>query len=291
MKIFTCLLFLFYIGSVSAQYQPVFSDTFLTWRKYDGKNYYITINPAPDYEALIDSEKWIKTYVFAEYFGADRTLFFQEDTTNGVIWCYSQDTSTKSLIMDLNLTVGDSFYFSLDSTISYSVDSVYYDTAGLKTIRFNGVVMLDTIAEPIIFKERLGPNIGLDYLYPFTEQSTPFVKVVCHYVAKGILPELLYLYPNQKYSNYCLHTSVSENKNIKDKLYHYPNPANETINIESSENIQSIEIYNLAGQLLIHQQLNTKYSTIDIEQLTKAVYIVKVKLGEHDTQVHKFIKQ
>jgi hypothetical protein len=71
----------------------------------------------------------------------------------------------------------------------------------------------------------------------------------------------------------------------------YPNPANEIINIESSENIQSIEIYNLAGQLLIHQQLNTKYSAIDIEQLNKAVYIVKIKVNEADIQVHKFVKQ
>src|SRR6185437_12562234 len=38
----------------------------------------------------------------------------------------------------------------------------------------------------------------------------------------------------------------------------YPNPSNEIINISSQKNIQSINIYNMLGQLIYNNQINSK---------------------------------
>jgi hypothetical protein len=287
MKIFTCLLFLFFIGSVSAQYQSIFSDAKKTIRTCTPNgDMYSTMEHTPNDTLLIDSNKYnIVNILYGQSIVLTGALYLYEDVGNAKLWCSKNDTSASDnrLIMDLNLQLGDTFYFSVDSTTYHIVDSVFYNN-GLKNIRFNGNFMFGNIIEPILFTESIGPNIGLDYMFPeFLSTS----MLVC--MQRGNSYE--YLYHDSTFRSFCFPVGNYEINEKEKDIRLYPNPANETINIESSVNIQSIEIYDLAGQLLIHQQLNTKYSTIDIEQLTKAVYIVKIKLGEYDTQVHKFIKQ
>ena len=71
----------------------------------------------------------------------------------------------------------------------------------------------------------------------------------------------------------------------------YPNPTKNTINIETqlNNNIESISIYNLLGQLFLEtNQSNTK--SINISQLQTGTYIMKIKSNFGFSNV-KFIKE
>ncbi len=80
-----------------------------------------------------------------------------------------------------------------------------------------------------------------------------------------------------------------ENKENSIKLF--PNPAKNTINIKTQldNNIESISIFNLIGQLFLEiNQSNPK--SIDISQLQTGTYIMKIKSNLGYSNV-KFIKE
>jgi hypothetical protein len=58
-----------------------------------------------------------------------------------------------------------------------------------------------------------------------------------------------------------------------------PNPANEILNVQAKNDnqIESISIFNLAGQLLIEKSVNEKQIQIDIATLSGGMYIVKIQ--------------
>lgn len=70
----------------------------------------------------------------------------------------------------------------------------------------------------------------------------------------------------------------------------YPNPASNTINLNAKVDIEvnSIEIYNIVGQLVIAVSNDT--NTIDVSRLTKGNYFVKIQT-ESGTTNTKFIKE
>lgn len=87
-----------------------------------------------------------------------------------------------------------------------------------------------------------------------------------------------------EYTDPCI-TSVEENL-LNNEIKIYPNPANNVINLVSSENNNStITIYNVVGS--IQKQLkHNQHTTIDISDLKPGIYLL-----EYNKQVHKFIKQ
>jgi len=56
----------------------------------------------------------------------------------------------------------------------------------------------------------------------------------------------------------------------------YPNPAKSEINISSESIINSIEIYNPLGQNVFQTKVNSKSKSIDINSLSKGIYIIGV---------------
>lgn len=66
----------------------------------------------------------------------------------------------------------------------------------------------------------------------------------------------------------------------------YPNPAKGIVNIQSTEEIKSVEIYSLSGQKIL-----TSFSgQVDVSHLSKGIYIVKIQLQNGKTETHKLIK-
>lgn len=65
----------------------------------------------------------------------------------------------------------------------------------------------------------------------------------------------------------------------------YPNPATETINIESSIAIKQIEIYNYQGKLV----LATKKTKIDVSKFTSGVYLIKAKTVDNRSLLQKIV--
>ena len=81
-------------------------------------------------------------------------------------------------------------------------------------------------------------------------------------------------------------------KNISSDLFDffiYPNPANDKIEISTSQN-SLIEILNFEGQALKSFYINNNPATIDISAFAKGMYYVKATTGK-GIEVKKFVKE
>ena len=67
----------------------------------------------------------------------------------------------------------------------------------------------------------------------------------------------------------------------------YPNPANDVLNIASSENVSMVEVFNLQGQRLLAQN---EASQINISNLTTGTYMVRLTTA-NGVVLKKFVKE
>ncbi len=70
----------------------------------------------------------------------------------------------------------------------------------------------------------------------------------------------------------------------------YPNPASDVVFITAEKEVQSIEIYNMLGKMILTQAPATNELKIDISGLEKGLYIIKAKAGNEVSSV-RFIKR
>jgi len=68
----------------------------------------------------------------------------------------------------------------------------------------------------------------------------------------------------------------------------YPNPAQNTLYIQSSETIEQVRVYDISGRELI--QLPYPAQSIDINHLATGIYLVKVRTAQGET-IKKIVKQ
>jgi len=60
----------------------------------------------------------------------------------------------------------------------------------------------------------------------------------------------------------------------------FPNPANNEINIQSSENMKSIRIYNIAGAEVMHYIPSTNVMNLDISSFSNGLYYISINYGD-----------
>jgi len=70
----------------------------------------------------------------------------------------------------------------------------------------------------------------------------------------------------------------------------YPNPVRDVLNISYNQDISKIEVYNVLGQKVIENEMNTNAAAIDMSSLPNGSYLVKVTSGDQ-TRTIKAIKQ
>ncbi|MDA3865848.1 MAG: T9SS type A sorting domain-containing protein [Salinivirgaceae bacterium] len=81
---------------------------------------------------------------------------------------------------------------------------------------------------------------------------------------------------NGIWKNSNIYTNISPINNTTFSLY--PNPSSGFITLNNSDNsIQSVEIINMNGQIIFKEQLNSTTSRINVQNLSKGIYIVKIK--------------
>ena len=75
----------------------------------------------------------------------------------------------------------------------------------------------------------------------------------------------------------------------------FPNPANDILNITSSEQISEIEIVNDLGQVVKRMKVNADNAICNVEDLTSGVYVVRIRtINLSNTAVilqKKFVKE
>ena len=69
-----------------------------------------------------------------------------------------------------------------------------------------------------------------------------------------------------------------------------PNPAQTAFTITGSSEIETIELYNILGQLVLQKTINSAQATIDITGLSAGTYVVRASASGR-TGISKLIKQ
>ncbi len=67
----------------------------------------------------------------------------------------------------------------------------------------------------------------------------------------------------------------------------YPNPANNVLNINSTSNINRVEVYNMMGQMVGMYEANDVNTQINTTHFANGVYTVKIET-ENGTSTKKF---
>ena len=94
-----------------------------------------------------------------------------------------------------------------------------------------------------------------------------------------------FYYQNPHY-NFCFFTNT-EDFDISE-IQIYPNPATSILNIVSEENIESVEILNISGQIVNYKTVSNNIAKVDISALSSGVYFAKIYLSDN-ILVRKFI--
>ncbi|ALR31301.1 hypothetical protein ATE47_12555 [Chryseobacterium sp. IHB B 17019] len=76
----------------------------------------------------------------------------------------------------------------------------------------------------------------------------------------------------------------------KNKISYYPNPVLDYIYINNDNKIKSVEVYNMAGQMIVNESINAEKGSVDMRKVSPGIYILKVN-SEKDTQSLKIIKR
>ena len=96
-------------------------------------------------------------------------------------------------------------------------------------------------------------------------------------------------YDGKNTTSHAIALNNCTNKSITD-LHIYPNPANNTLNIESKSTIERIEIYDLTNRIVKSSPLYNDYSIeLDIQTLLPGVYILKTYTSNNE-YINKFVK-
>ena len=84
-----------------------------------------------------------------------------------------------------------------------------------------------------------------------------------------------------------LNNSIFE---IDDSVAVFPNPTNGTININSTFNIKTIELYDIQGRILETVLENTNTTTLDISSRQNGIYFLKINT-KNGSKVEKIVKE
>ena len=73
-------------------------------------------------------------------------------------------------------------------------------------------------------------------------------------------------------------------------LEYYPNPVENQLNIVNTMPIDQIEVYNVIGQKVMVEMINSETALLDLEDLKSGVYFINIKI-EDRTRTYKIIKE
>ncbi len=90
--------------------------------------------------------------------------------------------------------------------------------------------------------------------------------------------------------NYINIYGVGINELNQNSVNVFPNPATDNITVQANSNIKQIYIYNVTGQLVINQTVNTKKITLSVSGLSTGVYSLKAIL-DNGTFTKKIVIQ
>lgn len=193
--------------------------------------------------------------------------YFRNDSLNKKVWYRTTTMNRDTLLYDFNLQVGDTlpetylYDFSEGVYIIDSIDFIPYGGSTVKRYIVNNFCLFD----PINLIEGVGSNAGFLNKITCRLGGTPN-SLTCMNINNTSV------YPDSS-TNCLVITNITEVKKELDYLI-YPNPSSGTVNIANAENIRTIRIYNLQGQLV--KSLKPSSNQFELPEKT-GMYIIQIE--------------
>lgn len=83
---------------------------------------------------------------------------------------------------------------------------------------------------------------------------------------------------------------VGINDNLIDGLVIYPNPTTSIINIEATNPVDSVEVFNMLGQSLVQNKGRDSNINLDVSNLSAGTYLLKI-ISENKVTLKRFVKK
>jgi len=224
-------------------------------------------------------------------------LYLREDTISGKLWSYDSTTNKEWLSVDMSMKIGDTLlinpirYSNYYDTIAI-VDSLFFDTNGLKHLVFNLSCFnfaLSPVYNKLEFIESVGSNFGLGYqtIHPFINL---YQEILLCAFSNG---RKIYSHPSQS-GDLC--TLIIDNLADFDKsaIIIYPNPCSLGIYISCSAENKSkkvIVIKDITGKLIYKEEFNSSKQNIFIStaNFLPGIYVIEVQQNNSITNNMKVI--
>lgn len=218
-------------------------------------------------------------YVLRRDYSNEIEFYVREDLEKGKVWSIHftnvcEIDTAEQLIMDLNFNIGDSIIYHYCN----SRDSIYIKVAQIGTIDDLKVIEFDHPNKyllgntPLKFIEGIGPNYG------FREHEF-YDQILCKLFYNDSL-----VYALDTVGLTCPFFTDVDEYTKPDRLVNvYPNPFETVLNI-SLENLPNlsahISFYDIAGRLLLHQDLNETFTQINLSSYANQMIFYKVTADE-----------
>lgn len=213
--------------------------------------------------------------------------FLREDTIAGKTWYYDPIWSEEYLVMDLSLTVGDTFYLYDYNNNPYItiVDSVEIIT-GIKHVWLHEQGFICGLSYPLEFVEGSGPNFGFHYQRSFF-LSTINTFMLCQH--KGGVKTL----GNTLFFDACYVCVGGLKETNNERIQLFPSPANDVLNVLFAGELQqaTLCVFDQFGRLQFEvPDWNNQQQIVNIASLKPGIYFVSIKDKELES-VKRFVKQ
>lgn len=173
-------------------------------------------------------------------------------------------TGTAVVTLTVSNIVSDGF--SLSATMNDQTSYYYlgiFDSTAVDTVQFSDIQnYLESNAQP---RSADITNASVDSI----AARTTLAIYALPYNANHVLGTYATKYVRIGYTQ----VSINDVNGIRFNVY--PNPATSTLNV-AGDNIQRVELYNALGQRVMSQQVNGNAAGINVNNLSKGAYILKV---------------
>lgn len=280
----------------SYEYIPIVKEGLQIWttdQKYGQYNeqYRYERLALTEEDTIINGENYKKIYSFTERdFNIENATFvcgIRENENKQVFVAYHN--RPEFMLYDFSLTEGDSI-------LADEEYELYFNVTNVDTLVFNGVERREITLQFynyawVTWIEGIGNIEGLlmDWRsYTMAMDPMPNVRLRCYEHNE----ECLYSdfsFNESIYDCYTpLYTGLEENQ-IQNNISLYPNPTKERVYINTSIPIKKITICNFLGQEIKNYNTSQVQSSIDISELNKGIYFVKIYTEKvvHTTKIIK----
>ena len=86
-------------------------------------------------------------------------------------------------------------------------------------------------------------------------------------------------------------SSAIDDRYATNGLTIYPNPVQESILLESVQEVVNAKLYSLSGSLIKSLNVKSKSSSMDVSDLTRGIYTIRIELADGNSYCQKIIKE